>query len=398
MAGREARPHTASQYRARMPTALRGKPRGEIELERGLLTAVALFRWIALLWMLALVAWQGFYHGHLEQPVAALLAAGAAAVYTVWATLVVRRRPDRLLGLPAIATEVVIAVNLGLADGYAYDGSQVQSFGSAWPLACVLTAGIAFGGTTGLWVGALVGLAGFGGELLKSGLRDTELSIGVVSSGVLYALAGGTAGVATAKLREAERELAVAQAREEVARALHDGVLQTLAVVQRRAPDDDLVQLARSQERELREFLFGTSPERVLQPNTDREMDLGAALRDTASRAEQIHGLPVQVVLVDATMSVPPEVIDAVTGAVGEALTNAAKHARASSVTVFAEVAEDGSLFCSVKDDGAGFDPDRTVPGVGVTRSIRGRIESVGGRVEIDGRPGRGAEVRLWVP
>ena len=52
---------------------------------------------------------------------------------------------------------------------------------------------------------------------------------------MLYALAGGVAGYATVKLREAEREISIAQAREEVARTLHDGVLQTLAVVQRRA-------------------------------------------------------------------------------------------------------------------------------------------------------------------
>lgn len=68
-------------------------------------------------------------------------------------------------------------------------------------------------------------------------------------------LAGGVVGYAVVKLREAERRISKVQAREEVARSLHDGVLQTLAVVQQRATDPDLSRLAREQERELRELL-----------------------------------------------------------------------------------------------------------------------------------------------
>jgi signal transduction histidine kinase len=62
---------------------------------------------------------------------------------------------------------------------------------------------------------------------------------------------------------------------------------------------------------------------------------------------------------------------------------------------VFAEPV-DGELFCSVKDDGGGFDPGATEEGTGLGRSVRGRIGEVGGRVEVDGRPGRGTEVRCW--
>jgi signal transduction histidine kinase len=82
---------------------------------------------------------------------------------------------------------------------------------------------------------------------------------------------------------------------------------------------------------------------------------------------------------------------------VGEALANAGKHGAASTVTVFVEPV-DGTLFCSVKDDGHGFDPATIAEGSGLRHSVRGRIADVGGRVEIDGRPGRGTEVRCWVP
>jgi signal transduction histidine kinase len=64
-------------------------------------------------------------------------------------------------------------------------------------------------------------------------------------------------------------------------------------------------------------------------------------------------------------------------------------------VTVYAEPDADGRVFCSVKDDGAGF--GEVVEGIGLSRSIRARIAEVGGRVEVDGNPGRGTEVRLWV-
>jgi signal transduction histidine kinase len=51
-----------------------------------------------------------------------------------------------------------------------------------------------------------------------------------------------------------------------------------------------------------------------------------------------------------------------------------------------------------VKDDGRGFDPDTVTEGVGLGRSIRDRVERVGGRASWRSTPGRGTEVRLEVP
>ena len=82
----------------------------------------------------------------------------------------------------------------------------------------------------------------------------------------------------------------------------------------------------------------------------------------------------------------------------GEALTNAGKHGGAVHVVVYVEEDDDGGLFCSVKDDGAGFDPDAVTEGTGIARSIRARVDEAGGRAEVSSQRGEGAEVRLWLP
>jgi signal transduction histidine kinase len=82
---------------------------------------------------------------------------------------------------------------------------------------------------------------------------------------------------------------------------------------------------------------------------------------------------------------------------VSEALTNAGKHAQARRLTVFVEPADGGGLFCSVKDDGTGFEAAATALGVGIDRSIVGRMAEIGGRAEVRSRPGHGTEVCLWL-
>ena len=126
-------------------------------------------------------------------------------------------------------------------------------------------------------------------------------------------------------------------------------------------------------------------------------MRLGAALRAVAARIERRDGIRVEVLFVDDDHPhVAPSVVEAMSGAVGEALTNAHKHGHASRATVFVDV--DDEVFCSVKDDGDGFDSTATSPGAGITSSIEGRLAEVGGTAVVDARPGTGVEVRLQAP
>jgi signal transduction histidine kinase len=229
-----------------------------------------------------------------------------------------------------------------------------------------------------------------------TGSRITSL----ISTGVLYASAGAVGGYAARLLRRAEQEISAARAREDAARAredmartLHDGVLQTLAVVERRTDDPVLARLAREQERDLREYLFGTGHDAIVGAGGD----LGSALRANAGRFEDSFGGRVQVLVADDLPALGPDAVEALAGAVGEALTNAGKHGAADRVTVYVEPEQDG-VFCSVKDNGRGFDVAATPEGIGLTRSIRGRLAEAGGRVELRSRPGDGAEVCLWLP
>jgi signal transduction histidine kinase len=151
-----------------------------------------------------------------------------------------------------------------------------------------------------------------------------------------------------------------------------------------------LARLAREQERDLRAYLFG---DRQAPPS-----DLGAALRKAAGRFEETYGGRATVLVPDDLPPLSPDAVHALVGAVGEALTNAGKHGPADRVVVFVEDDDRGGVFCSVKDDGPGFDPATTPQGIGITRSIRGRIESIGGAVDIAAEPGGGAEVRIRLP
>jgi signal transduction histidine kinase len=177
------------------------------------------------------------------------------------------------------------------------------------------------------------------------------------------------------------------QERAEMAAHLHDSVLQTLAMVQRKSADPaEVSALARRQERELRAWLAG-------RPAPGQAARLGAALEVAAAEVEERYGVPVEVVAVgDHELD---QAHEAVVAAAREAMTNAAKFGGGSAVDVYAESA-DGRTQVFVRDRGPGFDP-AAVPGDrrGVKDSIIGRMERHGGRARVTSAPGGGTEVEL---
>lgn len=358
-------------------------------LVRSLVSGITAFRIACLGWLVAVLL---ATRAEVARPWAAVGFVGAACAVTVVFALRLRNEgATALLGRKPLTLDVATAAALAVGDGIVYDGPHTLSLGSAWPLASVLSVGVGWGVRGGALAGAVVGVSQSFGDLLEP-LAEWNASdvLSRTSTLFLYTMAGAMSGFAARRLLVAEEQVALTRAREEVARTLHDGVLQTLAVVQRRTEDGDLAALAREQERELREYLFGAGV-------AHGGGDLGAALRHVAARAERRDGARVRVVVAPDIPALDGDVVDAIKGAVGEACTNASKHGAASTVTVFAEPTDDG-LVCGVKDDGRGFEPGSVEEGIGLSRSIRGRIAEVGGEVEVDPNPGRGTEVRLFVP
>ena len=218
----------------------------EDALVRGLLTGIAVFRWLAWTWaVVVLVLSRSELSEPEARPALALVLVAAALLVTVVDTALLGTDAARLLSPAVVAAEVAVGFALAVGDELAYNGvAHAQTLSSAWPLAGVMTAGIALRWRGGVAAGAVIGLGTAVGELLGPGRWTDADTVSAVSSIVLYALAGLVAGFVTTRLREAERRISLAQAREEVARTLHDGVLQTLAVVQRRTEDPDIVRLA----------------------------------------------------------------------------------------------------------------------------------------------------------
>jgi signal transduction histidine kinase len=212
-------------------------------------------------------------------------------------------------------------------------------------------------------------------------LLAVVVALALILTPLWWRLAKSLAEERAARIRSQERA--------ELAAHLHDSVLQTLALVQRRADDPRAVStLARRQERELRAWLSGT-------PEPGSSDSLAGALRSAAAEVEEAHGVAIEVVAVgDARLDAGGE---AVVAAAREALVNAAKFAGAAPIAVYAE-ADDARVHVFVRDRGPGFDvaavpTDRR----GLRESIVGRLERVGGKAAVTSSAGEGTEVELLV-
>lgn len=221
-------------------------------------------------------------------------------------------------------------------------------------------------GLQGVWNGALAALA-------------VLVGAGVIAAPFVLRMYRG--------LQREQAERVRATERADIAAHLHDSVLQTLALIQRRSDDPQAVQrLARSQERELRSWLYAGQ-----EPAADR---LAGAITAEVNEVEDDHGVPVELVVTgDRPMTAEGE---ALVRATREALLNAVRHGR-PPVTVYVEVGATGAEVF-VRDHGDGFElRDIAEDRLGVRESILGRMSRAGGKARIR-RLEQGTEIALSLP
>jgi signal transduction histidine kinase len=272
---------------------------------------------------------------------------------------------------------ILVAVGLGVIWRQLDTDRTLALPGVRWALA----------GGVALAAGGVVLLLATTGQLTAA--RNGFAATLVILTGVVLATApiwrrllDSRAEERTARIRSEERA--------SVAAHLHDSVLQTLALIQRHADDQQAVsRLARSQERELRAWLYD--------PKVVREGGTWAGLvAGMVAEVEADHALIVDPVVVgDAPID---DQLAGLGAATREALVNAAKHSGATAADLYTEVTpERVSVF--VRDRGKGFDP-ATVPDDrrGLRDSVSGRLARLGGTAEVRSAPGEGTEVELVLP
>src|SRR6266542_2482755 len=371
----------------------RTRPLAEAERARAVLSlGILALRWVTL----ALMTLMAVITGDLQRPLLAGVAIAVTTAWTVWLTV---SRPRGTA--PVLATDLIVAVGLILVSGVVVAQGQVVGahpfFASAYPVAAAVFWGATAGFRAGLASGAVLGVSLVAAHFVSGidVLNETTPQLLSVASGALnFVLAGGAVGLvaqlldrSAAELRRAGEETMRARERaarlserESLARQIHDSVLQSLAMVHKRGRE-----------------LAGAGAVPAEEVARLAEM---AASQERALRALILRGLG-EAPSATGPIWLPVHHVEELTAAVRQALDNVVAHAAASRVVLFAEE-DDGTVVIAVRDNRAGFAYDEarlaTNGKMGILKSIKSRVEQLGGSMRIETAPGAGTEIELRVP
>lgn len=301
-----------------------------------------------------------------------------------------------------VIAELVVVVGLMLSTEVVATGQWAHN-NQTWPTTlwasnATISAALQFGPTGGMLTGVAVTAASeFVKGYINVNLGRNATIIVELAAGLAVGLAATTARRAHDELQRAARLSAAVEERERLSRQVHDGVIQVLALVAKRGHEiggaaADLATLAGEQERALRSWVTSTE----MESETDETVDVRALLRRRESERVSMS-LPGTAVPLDGAVAAE---LDA---AVGNALDNVRAHAgpQARAFVLLEDLGD--SVTVSIRDDGVGIAPGRLQEAVGqghvgISKSIVGRLMSLGGSAELHTSPGEGTEWELSVP
>ena len=397
-----------------MPAGGSGPIESEPERARRILgSGVVAYRGASLVWMVVanVLAKEPLRHAAVGWAAIAL-----TGVWTTW--LVVEGNRSR----PVLAADLALSCGLILLSGFEVPARGTRIFfATTYPASSALAWGAAEGWPAGLAAGGVLSVAlalsrPIGG--VGFGEFTSDDVVALLNGIVYYLLAGGAAGVVTrtidrsagqveaatqVALRAREREGRLAE-RQSLAVRIHDEVLHALADVEREARElgrleavpgsrvARLANLVEDQEMELRTLIF-REPEDAPQGS--------CSLRDALEAKRKGRSGVRVVVSTPGPIWLPIQLVEELAEAVGQALDNIERYANASSAAVFADV-EDGWLEVAVRDDGRGFvfseELLRASDRGGMLKSMKARVEALGGRMRVHSAVGVGTEVEFRIP
>jgi signal transduction histidine kinase len=366
-----------------------------VAFEVALWRAIAVYRVAALGYagLLAAVYLPDFAH-----PVAGLAVLAVMTVWTVTASYAYRRSTWR--GWPLLVADLAVATGCLSATYWVVHPGGISAGQSTLPSVWVAGAVLAWALSGGRRRGAVAALVlGAADVAVRGGAELRHFA-----EAMLLLLTGLVAGHVTRLVFDAEERLqratereAAIRERERLARSIHDSVLQVLALVQRRGAElggeaADLGRLAGEQERALRALVNTAAAEPSGPGSTDLRVALGRRASDT-----------VTVVTPADPVRLDPHRAEQVSAAVGSALDNVARHCPSGTRAWVLLEDEGRELVVTVRDNGPGIPDGRLAEArrqgrLGIVQSIRGRIQDLGGTMEISTAGGAGTEVELRIP
>ncbi|QDH11004.1 histidine kinase [Nocardioides dongxiaopingii] len=365
-----------------------------VAVEDRLFRAVAVLRWVVLANAVGLALYRGV--DNYDHPTAGYVLVAVMVAWTTFATWAYadRARRGQLLLYCDLGLTLALIALTPLVKGPWFNAT-IPGF---WVMAALFAWAIRFRTPGGFVAGVLIGGADL---LLRDELTQTNYSnfFLLMIGGPIVGFMCGSLQQMAAERDEAQRTAAAATERARLARVVHDGVLQVLALVQRRGaeiggPAADLGRLAGEQESALRTLIR----------SQDAVSDAGTAgTVDLASRLGRLSLRPgVDVAVPGGPVELPSAAAAEVVAVVAACLDNVTAHVgEGAPAWVLLEAFPD-RVEVSVRDEGPGIPAGRLEEAaaagrLGVSESIRGRVADLGGTAQLS-TGSYGTEWELVVP